>query len=166
MTEKLFPTCQVMTQSRTEVGMVFLGSMKFSPNLSLARTEDTDLRSLPVKTVHIQENTTETVFPLRKTLSTKNIVCILQPCFFNHFAATNVSRFSETLSLAENFLSLGRKSLNLAEKFLNLGESGWVLDYKNGILLTKIVIRADLATFSVLSQSKFSENLSFGQNCA
>ena len=53
MTEKLFPTSQVMTQSRTEVGMVFLGSMKFSPNLSLARTEDTDLRSLPVKTVHM-----------------------------------------------------------------------------------------------------------------
>ena len=149
MTEKLFPTCQVMTQSRTEVGMVFLGSMKFSPNLSLARTEDTDLRSLPVKTVHIQENTTETVFPLRKTLSTKNIVCILQPCFFNHFAATNVSRFSETLSLAENFLSLGRK-----QKY----SQGFIL--KKGILLTKIVIRADLATFSVISQSNFSENLS------
>ena len=49
-----------------------------------------------------------------------------QPCFFNYFAATNVTGFSETLSLAENFLSLGRKSLNLAEKFLNLEESGWV----------------------------------------
>ena len=49
----------------------------------------------------------------------------------------------KSLSLA-NFL-------NLAEKFLNLGESGWVLNYKNGILLTKIVIRADMVTFSVLS---------------
>ena len=70
---------------------------------------------------------------------------------FNHFPATNVTGFSETLSLTENFLSLGKKSLNLAETFLNLGESGWVLNYENGILWTKIVIRADLATFSVLS---------------
>ena len=76
---------------------------------------------------------------------------LFQACFFNHFAATNVTGFSETLSLAENFLSLGRKSLNLAEKFLNLGESGWVLNLKNAILWTKIVIRADLATFLVLS---------------
>ena len=58
----------------------------------------------------------------------QNIRIRLQPCFFNHFAATNVTGFSETLSLAENFLSLGRKSLNLAEKFMNLGASGWALN--------------------------------------
>ena len=76
---------------------------------------------------------------------------VTQPCFFNHFAATNVTGFSETLSLAKNFLSLRKKSLNLAEKFLSFGESDWALYLKNGILLTKIVIRDDLATFSVLS---------------
>ena len=38
--------------------------------------------------------------------------------FFNHFAATNVTGFSETLSLAENFLSLARKSLSLEDKII------------------------------------------------
>jgi len=72
---------------------------------------------------------------------------IRQPCFSNHFAATNVTGFSETLSLAENSLSLARKYLSFAEKFLNLGGNGMILYSKNGILLTKIVVRADLATF-------------------
>ena len=43
-----------------------------------------------------------------------------QPCFFNHFAVTNVTGFSETLSLA-------RKSLSFADKFLNFGQKGWFL---------------------------------------
>ena len=64
-------------------------------------------------------------------LSTLNkFIGIVQPFFFNHFAATNVTGFSETLSLAKNSLSLARKSLSLVkkslsltEKFLSLGKS-------------------------------------------
>ena len=43
--------------------------------------------------------------------------------FFNHLAATNVTGFSETLSLGKKSLSLAKKSLSLAEKFLSLGKS-------------------------------------------
>ena len=43
--------------------------------------------------------------------------------FFNHLAATNITGFSETLSLAKNSLSLARKPLSLTEKFLSFGES-------------------------------------------
>ena len=42
------------------------------------------------------------------TVPSSSAAGLAQPCFFNHFAATNVTGFSETLSLAENFLSLGR----------------------------------------------------------
>jgi len=56
-------------------------------------------------------------------LSCKNHFALGQPCFyFNHFAATNVTGFSETLSLARKSLSLEKNSLSLAEKFLSLAE--------------------------------------------
>ena len=42
--------------------------------------------------------------------------------FFNHLAATNVTGFSETLSLAKNSLSLARKSLSLVKNSLSLTE--------------------------------------------
>ena len=42
--------------------------------------------------------------------------------FFNHLAATTVTEFSETLSLAENFSSLARKSLSLVKNSLSLKE--------------------------------------------
>ena len=45
-----------------------------------------------------------------------------QACFFNHFAAMQVNEFSETLSLAENSLSLAKKILELSPQFLSLDE--------------------------------------------
>ena len=52
--------------------------------------------------------------------------------FFNRLAATNITGFSETLSLAKKSLSLPRKSLSLVkkslsltEKSLSLGKSDW-----------------------------------------
>ena len=47
---------------------------------------------------------------------------LIQPCFFNHFAATIVTGFSETLSLEKNSLSLVRKSSSLEKKFLGFRE--------------------------------------------
>ena len=52
---------------------------------------------------------------------------VLQPFFFNHFAATNVTGFSETLSLAKNSLSLARKSLSLVKNSLSLTEKSFDL---------------------------------------
>ena len=49
-------------------------------------------------------------------------IALHQP-FFNHLAATNVTRFSETLSLARKSLSLVKNSLSLTEKFLSLEKS-------------------------------------------
>ena len=47
-------------------------------------------------------------------VSLKISASIKQP-FFNHLAATTVTGFSETLSLAKNSLSLARKSLSLGK---------------------------------------------------
>ena len=66
--------------------------------------------------------------------------------FFNHLAATNVTGFSETLSLAKNSLSLARKMkiLEFSEKFLEFNrkilefrEKWLILDLKNCIYLKK-----------------------------
>ena len=61
-----------------------------------------------------------------------NKLHIITAFLFNHFAATNVTGFSETLSLGKKSLSLAKKSLilekkflSLAEKFFSLGKSYW-----------------------------------------
>ena len=45
----------------------------------------------------------------------QKMVVVKQAYFFNHFAAMEVNAFFETLSLAENSLSLERKPLSLAK---------------------------------------------------
>ena len=58
---------------------------------------------------------------------------LYQPFFFNHFAATNVTGFSEILSLGKKSLSLAKKSLSLAEKNLEFREKLLILGNKFGI---------------------------------
>ena len=65
--------------------------------------------------------------------SGENKSFLLPAFFFNHFAATNLTGFSETLSLAKKSLSLAKKSLSLAEKIVEFREKLLILGNKFGI---------------------------------
>ena len=63
-----------------------------------------------------------------------------------------ILEFSEKiLEFSRKFLEFRQKILEFSRKILEFGGKWLGFILKNGILLTKIVIRDDLATFSVLS---------------
>ena len=60
-------------------------------------------------------------------------VAFIAALFFNHFAATNVTGFSETLSLGKKSLSLAEKILEFSRKILEFREKLLILGNKFGI---------------------------------
>ena len=56
-----------------------------------------------------------------------------QPFFFNHFAATNVTGFSETLSLGKKILEFSEKILEFRDKILEFGRK--ILEFREKLLI-------------------------------
>ena len=70
---------------------------------------------------------------------------------FQPFCGNERNWISRNLELSGKFLEFRQKILECSRKIIEFGGKWLGFKLKNDILLTKIVIHADLATFSVLS---------------
>ena len=79
------------------------------------------------------------------------MVTYISASFFQPFCGNERNWIFRNLEFSGKFLEFRQKILEFSRKILEFGGKWLGFKLKNGILLTKIVIHADLATFLVLS---------------